>query len=112
VLVDDGVGTATDACEPLVGFPTGAIALADRGGCDFTVKVKNAQNAGAVAVIVANNVAGPPITMGGTDPTIAIPSAMVSLADGTAIKASLPASGRIWQTPRRRIPSAPAMTRA
>ena len=99
VLADDGTGTTTDACEPLVGFPAGAIALVDRGGCGFTVKVKNAQDAGAVAVIVANNVAGPPITMGGSDPTIAIPSAMVSRADGTAIKASLPAGGRIWQTP-------------
>lgn len=50
-------------------------------------------------MIVVNNVPGPPSTMGGTDPTITIPSAMVSLDDGNAIKASLPATGRIWEIP-------------
>jgi PA domain len=99
VLVNDGVDMTTDGCEPLVGFPAGAIALLDRGTCTFVQKVKNAQNAGAVAVIVVNNVPGPPSTMGGTDPTITIPSAMVSLDDGNAIKASLPATGRIWEIP-------------
>ncbi len=99
VLVNDGVDTTTDGCEPLVGFPAGAIALLDRGTCTFVQKVKNAQNAGAVAVIVVNNVPGPPSTMGGTDPTITIPSAMVSLDDGNAIKASPPATGRIWLIP-------------
>ncbi len=99
VLVNDGVATTTDACEPLVAFPAGAIALVDRGNCTFVQKVKNAQNAGAVAVIVVNNVPGPPINMGGSDPTITIPSAMVSLDDGNAIKASLPATGRMWLVP-------------
>ncbi len=90
-LVNDGGGvSATDACEPLVGFPAGHIALLDRGTCTFVVKVKNAQNAGAIAAIVANNVAGAPITMGGADPTITIPSVMVSLADGNLLKANLP----------------------
>jgi PA domain/LVIVD repeat len=99
VLANDGVGTTTDACEALAGFPAGAIAVVDRGTCNFTVKVKNAQDAGAVAVVIVNNVPGPPSSPGGTDPTITIPSAMVSLADGTAIKASLPATGRMWQVP-------------
>jgi hypothetical protein len=99
VLANDGVGTTTDGCESLVGFPAGAIAVVDRGLCNFTVKVKNAQDAGAVAVIVVNNVPGPPSGLGGTDPTITIPSAMVSLADGTAIKAALPSGGRMWLVP-------------
>jgi hypothetical protein len=99
VLANDGVGTTTDACEALVGFPADAIAVVDRGTCNFTVKVKNAQDAGAVAVVIVNNVPGPPSSPGGTDPTITIPSAMVSLADGTAIKASLPTTGRMWQVP-------------
>ena len=38
-----------------------SIALVDRGNCNFVVKVKNAQNAGAVGVVVVNNVAGPPM---------------------------------------------------
>jgi hypothetical protein len=42
--------------------------------CDsnFTVKVKNAQNAGAAIAIVINNIPGPPAGMGGADPTIVI----------------------------------------
>ncbi len=91
-LVNDGVAapSTTDACEPLVGFPVGQIALLDRGTCTFVVKVKNAQNAGAIGVIVANNVPGNPITMGGADPTIVIPSLMVSLDNGNLFKANLP----------------------
>ena len=89
----------TEGCGPLVGFPAGAIALVDRGTCTFLTKVHNAEDAGAIGVIVVNNVAGTPGAMGGDDHTITIPSAMVSLADGTAIKAALPATGRIHRNP-------------
>jgi subtilisin family serine protease len=84
------VGTTTDACQPFpAGFFTGQLALVDRGGgCGFTVKVKNAQDAGATGVIVANNVAGT-ISMGGVDPTITIQSLSITQADGNAIKAQL-----------------------
>ncbi|HZD03216.1 MAG TPA: PA domain-containing protein [Actinomycetes bacterium] len=99
VLVNDGVGTTTDGCEPLVGFPAGAIALVDRGACNFTVKAANAQAAGATAMIVANNVGGSPFTMGGTDPSIVIPSVMISLDDGNTIKAGLPATGTVASNP-------------
>ncbi|MPZ89630.1 MAG: hypothetical protein GEU81_16530, partial [Nitriliruptorales bacterium] len=98
-LVDDGAGSTSDACEPLVDFPSGAIALLDRGVCPFTEKVSNAQDAGAVAVIVANDVPGAPITIGGADPTITIPSAMVTLADGDTIKDGLPATGLVHRDP-------------
>jgi hypothetical protein len=94
-LVNDGAGASpTDGCEPFT-LAAGAIALVDRGNCDFTVKAQNAQNAGAAAVVVVNNVAGSPSTMGGTNPAIVIPAVMVSLADGTTIKAGLPATGRV-----------------
>jgi len=84
------VGTTSDGCQAFApGFFTGLIALVDRGGgCGFTFKVKNAQDAGATAVIVANNVAGT-ISMGGTDPTITILSLSITQADGNAIKAQL-----------------------
>jgi Zn-dependent metalloprotease len=95
VLVNDGVAggtnTTSDGCDvPFVnaGDVSGNIALVDRGTCGFAVKVKNAQNAGAVGVIVANNVAGV-LSMGGADPTITIPSLLVSLATGNLIKAQL-----------------------
>jgi Zn-dependent M28 family amino/carboxypeptidase len=49
-------GGSTSGCEPgdFAGFPAGAIALIQRGTCDFVVKVQNAINAGASAVILFN----------------------------------------------------------
>jgi PA domain len=90
-LVNDGVGVTTDACEALpAGSLTGAVGLADRGACNFTVKVKNMQNAGATAALIADNVAGsPPNALGGSDPTITIPSGRITLADGNTIKSQL-----------------------
>jgi hypothetical protein len=63
--------------------------MIDRGTCTYVSKVLNAQNAGAVGVIIANNQAGI-ATMGGDDPSITIPSIMISQADGTRIKLELP----------------------
>ncbi len=83
----------TDGCSPFTNAAAvnGNIALVDRGTCGFTVKVANAQASGARAVLVADNVAGcPPAGMAGVDPTITIPSARLTLADGNAIKANLP----------------------
>jgi len=89
----DAAGPTTfDACSALTnaGAVAGHIALVDRGVCGFTVKVKNAQVAGAVAVLVADNVAGgPPAGLGGTDPTIVIPSVRITQADGATIRAAL-----------------------
>jgi hypothetical protein len=89
----DAAGPSTsDACSPLTNGAAvaGRIALVDRGTCGFTVKVKNAQNAGAIAVLVADNVAGsPPANLGGADPTITIPAVRITLADGNTIKAQL-----------------------
>lgn len=89
----DGAGPTTfDACSPLMNAAAvaGNIALVDRGTCGFIVKAKNAQNAGATAVIVANNVAGsPPPGLGGADPTITIPTVSITLADATILKANL-----------------------
>jgi hypothetical protein len=84
--------TTFDACTPLTNASqvTGKIAIVDRGTCGFIVKVKNAQDAGALAVIVADNAAGsPPAGLGGADPTIVITSVRVTQADGNLIKANL-----------------------
>ena len=118
VLVNDGVatgpvGTVTDGCEPLVGFPAGAIAVIDRANtpppppnnqppvCTFLQQTMNAQAAGAVAVVIANNTTGTAPTMGGTftaaGPTI--PTVSVTQTDGAAIKAALPAAGTVRKHP-------------
>ena len=88
---NDGVGVGSDACTALTGFTAGKIALVDRGGgCGFTVKAKNAQLAGATAVIIADNVAGGVAGMGGVDASVTIPAVRITLADGNLFKANLP----------------------
>ena len=92
VLGLDGTSPATDACQALTNGASiaGKIALVDRGTCNFTVKVANAQAVGAIAVLVADNVADdPPPGLGGSDPSIAIPSVRITLAQGNAIKSAL-----------------------
>ncbi len=89
VLVDDGTFLSDEGCSPLVNGASvnGNIALIKRGTCNFTVKVKNAQDEGAIAVIMINNVVGAsPITMAGDDPTITIPSVMISEPHGQLIR--------------------------
>lgn len=69
----------------------GKVPIISRGGCNFTLKVKNAQDAGAVAVLLQNNVSGG-FAPGGDDPTITIPSVGISLEDGNALKAAVAAA--------------------
>ena len=89
----DVAGPSTnDGCSAITNAAAvaGKIAMVDRGTCGFVIKVKNAQNAGAIAVIVADNAPGsPPAGMSCVDPTINIPSARVTQGDGNAIKAKL-----------------------
>lgn len=86
----DGPST-TDACSALTngGAVSGNIAILDRGSCNFTIKVKNAQDAGAIAAIVVNDQGDDVITMGGSDPTITIPSLFIGQSDGATIVAEL-----------------------
>jgi hypothetical protein len=84
-----GASTATDGCSPIITNLHGKIAMIDRGVCNFTVKVKNAQDAGAIGAIIADNVAGsPPPGISGTDPTITIPAVRISLADANKLRAT------------------------
>ena len=86
-------GTSTlDACTTLTnpGAVSGKIALIDRGTCSFTLKVKNAQIAGAIGVVIADNVSeAPSPDMPGVDGTIVIPSVSVIQSDGAALRAAL-----------------------
>ena len=92
-VVDQPDGTGL-ACNPLSAANAlavkGNVALVSRGTCTFVVKVKNAQNAGAIGVLVADNAPGsPPAGLGGSDPTITIPSVRITQTAGAAIKAQL-----------------------
>ena len=83
---DHGLNLACDG-SPALPDLSGTIALLGRGTCDFTVKVRNAQNAGAVGVVMVNREPGPAFTMShnGLEPTPTIPAVMISLADGAAV---------------------------
>lgn len=77
------------ACDPLaVGSLTGEIALLGRGVCDFTVKMRNAQNAGAVGVIMVDREEAAPFVMShnGLEARPTIPGVMVRLSDGITLK--------------------------
>jgi hypothetical protein len=95
-LVDDGVAPGSDSCTASpAGSLTGKIAVLDRGTCEFGLKALNAQQAGASAVIVVNNVPGPPTGMGpgNNGGSVTISALMVSLDTGNLIKAQLPSPG-------------------
>ncbi|SDS20549.1 S8 family serine peptidase [Jiangella sp. DSM 45060] len=80
-------GNAAGCASFAAGTFDGALALVDRGDCDFSVKVTNAAAAGAVAVLVANNVAGPPTAMGALEDTT-IPALMVEQRSAAALRAA------------------------
>lgn len=81
-------GSSTLGCSALTNASAvaGKIAIVDRGSCNFTVKVKNAQNAGAIGVIVVDTVPNQIINMAGDDATITIPSIFITREDGLKIK--------------------------
>ena len=54
-LVNDGSADPTLGCVPLIGFTPGNIALVERGVCEFGTKGVHAQNAGATAMVIAND---------------------------------------------------------
>ena len=109
VVAEDGTGDVNDICEAITnaGAISGNIAVIRRGGCNFTDKVLRAQNAGALAVIMVNNVAGNPITMGGTNGSITIPAVMVSQSDGndiiSAIQGGATVNGTLEDQPAYQI---------
>lgn len=80
----------TDGCSAITSDVRGAVALIDRGTCGFVIKVANAQAAGAIAVLIGDNVVAlPPSGLGGADPTITIPAGRIGLPDATAIRTQL-----------------------
>ncbi|HSD13601.1 MAG TPA: T9SS-dependent M36 family metallopeptidase [Flavobacterium sp.] len=91
-LFDDGAPDSSDACSAAINAAAlnGKIVIIRRGDCTFVEKVKFAQQAGAIAVLMVNNVDGG-IIMGGADATITIPAVSITMAEGEALIAALSA---------------------
>ncbi len=94
LAIDDNAGNSTDendACDPLTNAAdlNGTIAVIRRGECNFTVKVAAAEAAGAVAVIIVNNVTTDPIGQQGAAVDLGIPSVMIYSEEGELIIAAL-----------------------
>ncbi len=96
---DDAAGGTHEACT---GAPanniSGKIVVINRGNCSFVIKAQAAQVAGAVGIIMVNNVPGAPIVMGGTDNTITKPAVMISDVDGALLIAQLIANASFTAT--------------
>jgi hypothetical protein len=106
LISDDNSGTSTDSndgCDNITNGSSlvGKIVVINRGNCQFGTKVLAAENQGAIAVIVVNNVNTAPIAMGpGNDGgTVTIPSVMINQSQGlalvTALQNNTPISGTL-----------------
>jgi MYXO-CTERM domain-containing protein len=104
--VDAGGASPTDGCTAPLDSVGGKVLLVDRGNCTFKTKTLAAQNAGAIALMVANNVGGdipPGLGDDSTLPdTVTIPSISVTQAEGAAIRSEL-ASGSVSATIHRAV---------
>ncbi len=94
VVVDDGTAAPTEGCNPPVNGAAinGNIAFIDKGGCQFGTKALHAQNAGAIAIIVCNDVSGTTTSMPSDSDSgnVTIPAVMMYQSDCAAIRTQLP----------------------
>jgi len=91
-LYADASANPSFACEPVAaGTYEGKIVFVRRGVCPFILKAENAAAAGAVGVIVVNNVPGDDVlTLGGDRPTpLDIPVYMFGQATGEPLIAAI-----------------------
>ncbi len=92
---DSATSTTThNACKAPVNNIVGKIAFIYVSGCSYTTQIKNAQLAGAIAVVVCNKV-GSQLTMNGIDSSITIPAVMVDSASGRLIATQLTAGNTV-----------------
>lgn len=93
VLVNDGSANPQLGCNALTNGAaiSGNIAVAVRGICNFSIKAMSAQNAGATALIIINDQATAPATLGagGESASVTIPVVMISQAQGAALLTAL-----------------------
>ncbi|WP_125564182.1 S8 family serine peptidase [Pseudoalteromonas rubra] len=93
---EDGADPDAKGTNPFADMDfTGKAVLIDRGACAFTEKVLNAQERGAVFVLIANNNDdGTPAPMGGSDDAVTIPSAGLNFAAGAKLKEQMKDGGK------------------
>jgi subtilisin family serine protease len=88
VQYGDGAGGNLDGCAAFAtGSLSGKIVLVDRGSCNFSLKIKNVGDAGALVGVIGMVAPGDPFegAWGGDEP-ITIPGFMISQADSDTIK--------------------------
>lgn len=87
VIVDDGTAAPTLGCESPINDITGKVALIDRGQCEFGLKALNAENEGAIGVIICNFEDGT-IAMGGgaVGAQVTVPVVMLGAPDCNQIR--------------------------
>src|SRR6266436_6520448 len=83
--------TNSTSCTSISSSASGKLAIVNRGSCTFSTKVRNAIAAGAIGVVVINNVAGDPSAMakdgGGGDN---LPAVMIGKNEGAALRTANP----------------------
>ncbi|HTS82001.1 MAG TPA: PA domain-containing protein [Myxococcaceae bacterium] len=97
-----GYGSTKWGCSGLGRLDSldGQIAILDRGGpsadagCTFVEKARNAQDAGAIGLLIANNTSNPPLITpalpsGDTGSDITIPVLLILQTDGQTLKAAV-----------------------
>ena len=98
MLVDDGSTglnaqgnpVSAEGCNPLINSLAGKIAVIYRNTCNFSVKAENAQNAGAVGVIIINR--DPEVIAmgaGTAGANVTIPVVMLTNTDGATLVAEM-----------------------
>jgi hypothetical protein len=94
-FVSDGTAADSLGCLALTNGVDidGKIAVVYRGECQFGIKALNANQAGAIAVVIINNVPGSPVGMAAGDvgDQVNIPVVMISLEAGALLKSEIEA---------------------
>ncbi len=77
----------SNGCTSITADLTGQVAIIFRGTCSFSTKIRFAQQANAIGVLIANNTLGDPSAMAqdGTPDQPTIPAAMISKTNGIAM---------------------------
>ena len=89
-------GGTRDACSALTNTQAvaGQIAFIQRGGCEFQLKIKNAEDAGAIGVVLYND-SGAAIVMNGDLGVVHIPAVMIGSADGQRLVTALSGTQKV-----------------